>query len=209
MRIWSILANISHGIFTRGSSLRSIAYLRSVAVIDGDVYSNVISRPPTKITCLENVSHRYASIFLCASTTRHSCFVLRLDSSPSFLSSSSSFFFFRILELPSWTSIDNVLTVTFLPVSVTISETLYNRNLQNDSRAFFRLSSSFCPHDPSFGSLIVNSSETRVKFREIQITGGCVIARTDATRKWEDGKGPDKHEASRLFEGYGHTRVVT
>lgn len=119
------------------------------------------------------------------------------------------FFFFRILELPSWTSIDNVLTVTFLPVSVTISETLYNRNLQNDSRAFFRLSSSFCPHDPSFGSLIVNSSETRVKFREIQIAGGCVIARTDATRKWEDGKGPDKHEASRLFEGYGHTRVVT
>lgn len=100
MRIWSILANISHGIFTRGSSLRSIAYLRSVAVIDGDVYSNVISRPPTKITCLENVSHRYASIFLCASTTRHSCFVLRLDSSPSFLSSSSSFFFFVYSNYP-------------------------------------------------------------------------------------------------------------
>lgn len=34
-------------------------YLRSVAVIDSDVYSNVISRPPAKITCLENVSPRY------------------------------------------------------------------------------------------------------------------------------------------------------
>ena len=50
--------------FTGGSRRRSIPYSRSVAVIDGDVYSNVISRPPTKITCLENVSHRYPSIFL-------------------------------------------------------------------------------------------------------------------------------------------------
>lgn len=207
MRIWSILANISHGIFTRGSSLRSIAYLRSVAVIDGDVYSNVISRPPTKITCLENVSHRYASIFLCASTTRHSCFVLRLDSSPPFL---FSFFFFRILELPSLGRASIMYWLWHFCLSLLpFPYTLYNRFLQNERRTFFRPSSPFHLHDPSFGSLIVNSSETRVKFREIQIARGYVIARTDATRKWKDGERPDKHEASRLFEGYGHIRVVT
>lgn len=82
---------MSHGIFTGGSRRRSIPYLRSVAVIDGDVYSNVISRPPTKITCLENVSHRYPSIFL-----------LRHDERATL----ASVFGIPIRITLSWTSID-------------------------------------------------------------------------------------------------------
>lgn len=37
----------------------SRSYLRSVPVIGSDIYSNVISLLRTKITCPENVSHRY------------------------------------------------------------------------------------------------------------------------------------------------------
>ena len=113
MRIWSILANIPHGIFTtRGGSRRSIPYLRSVAVIDADVYSNVISPSAGEDYLLGK----------CVPQVRID-FPLRLDDPPRFCSSSPSpsffFFFFSFFIFRShpsllyariiillWTSID-------------------------------------------------------------------------------------------------------